>query len=115
MDIRQSCYVKIINSKDNSSYDVGPFQNSGSLIFSENKTAIDWIYKQLGLIKTMQPDAMLIKHRWIYKQDDATRASADIKVELGDFIFEIFNLESVDYKNVVCELIEDQNTMPSWV
>lgn len=41
-------YVRV-SENNGSSYDVGPFEVSGGLRFSEG--AIDWIYKQIGILK----------------------------------------------------------------
>ncbi|MDN0106256.1 hypothetical protein QVN76_05050 [Yersinia rochesterensis] len=107
----QNCYVKVTNNSKNEFYDVGPFINSGSQLFSESECAINWIYKQIGLIKVEYPEANLVKHRWCYLKDDFTGPFADIKVEISDFTFEIFTLVDYKYHNVISELV-DENHIP---
>jgi len=110
----QNCYVKVTNTLKNEFYDVGPFINSGNDQFYDSHSAINWIYKQVGLIKVNTPDANLTKHRWDYSRDELGN-SADIKIEISDFIFEIFNLISQDSHNVINELLVENKIPPGFI
>lgn len=110
----KKCYVKVINNINNESYDVGPFIYSGNDSFSESESAIDWIYKQIGLIKVNNPDATLVKHRWNYKNDDFMGISADVKIEIDGFIFEIFELVDQRIQYVINESVEENNIPPGF-
>ncbi|MDT7849435.1 hypothetical protein Q9292_07420 [Methylophilus sp. VKM B-3414] len=110
MEITKNYSYVHVTSSAGESYDVGPFEVSGALRFSDSDAAIDWIYKQIGLIKIQHPDASLIKHRWKYSQKSGgifgEDAVVDIKVEIAEFFFEIHPLKTPKYANVIDELIE---------
>jgi hypothetical protein len=98
-----------VSVADGSAYDVGPFEASGGA-FRMADSAIDWVYKQIGLLKSKYPDAILIKHRWNYKAEGrgpfGDEAIVDIRVEIAGFTFEIVPLRTPKYTNVIEELIE---------
>jgi hypothetical protein len=108
MEITKNLSYVHVTSSAGESYDVGPFEVSGGLRFGDG--AIDWIYKQIGLIKTQHPDASLIKHRWNYSEKSGglfgESAIVDIKVEIAGFFFEIHPLKTPKYAQVIDELIE---------
>lgn len=106
------CYVKVFDGNNGKGYDIGPFANSGNDLFSSNDSAINWIYKQIGLIKVNHPDTPLIKHKWLYMKDEFLDVSADVKVEIQNITFEIFNLISPSH-NVIDELTSCE--YPDWV
>lgn len=112
MESAKNHFYVHVSLNDGSSYDVGPFEVSGGLRFSDG--AIDWIYKQVGLLKSKFPDASLIKHRWNYIEKGngifGDEAIVDIKVEIAGFTFEIVPLKHPRYANVVSELIEPRLT-----
>jgi|GEM_PF-3927979 len=110
-----STFFVHVSIADGSAYDVGPFDVAGGLRSSDG--AIDWVYKQIGLLKSHFPEAILIKHRWNYKETGFTlladKTTVDIKVEIGGFTFEILPLgrEIVPLRqskttDVIAELIE---------
>lgn len=109
-----NCYVKVNNKTKDESYDVGPFIESGNEKFSDSESAINWIYKQIGLIKVINPDAILIKHKWNYLKDDFMGPSADIKVEIAEFTFEIFSLKDPRNHDVISEEFEENNIPPGF-
>jgi len=112
--MKMSCYVKVHNAKEQKIYDVGPFDYSGNQAFLEtSNSAINWIYKQIGIIKTHHPEAPLIKHKWSYTLDEFLGAEAEVKVEIHDISFEIFILTSPDTHNVANENMN--HAYPSWV
>lgn len=100
-------YVHVSESNE-FSYDVGPFEVSGGQRFCEG--AIDWVYKQIGILKSKFPESVLVKHRWNYKEQGAgvfgDEAVVDIKVELAGYSFEIVALKHPGCFNVVEEEIE---------
>lgn len=108
METTKNHFYVQVSTDDGSSYNVGPFDVSGGLRFSDG--AIDWIYKQIGLLKSKFPDASLIKHHWDYKEKEAgvfgDEAVVDVKVEIAGFTFEIIPLKHPKYTNVIEELIE---------
>ncbi|UNX69476.1 hypothetical protein [Klebsiella aerogenes] len=106
-------YVRVYNGNPDESYDVGPFGYGGNESAFHTPSAMNWIYKQIGIIKTKHPDSPLIKHRWSYIQDDFLGPKIDIKVEIHNIIFETFNLVSPEIHNV----IDEQTTYeyPDWV
>lgn len=109
MEITKNHSYVHVTSNTGESYDVGPFEVSGGLRFSDG--AIDWVYKQIGLIKTHNPDASLIKHRWNYSEKTdgifgGENTIVDIKVEIAGFFFETHPLKSQKYMQVIDELIE---------
>ena len=106
------CYVRVYNGNTEKTYDVGPFEYSGNEAAFHTASAINWIYKQIGIIKTIYPDSPLIKHKWSYIKDDFLGPKADVIVEINNIIFETFNLLSSDMHNV----IDEQTTYeyPDW-
>ena len=98
----EKCFVKVSNNSNHTFYEVGPFEYSGNQIFNESNSAINWIYKQIGIIKTQSNDAELIKHKWNYNKNDF-ESTAEIKVEIGNFIFETVILIDPQYHNVINE------------
>ncbi|VUF53814.1 hypothetical protein HYP22_gp42 [Escherichia phage ESSI2_ev015] len=107
-----NCYVRVLDNNTKRVYDVGPFINSGNEAFSGADSAINWIYKQIGLVKIQYPESTLIKHKWDYVKDDFYGPTADVKVEISNFIFEIFKLLPADTQNVINEQITDN--LPTW-
>ena len=113
MEFTKNHFYVRVSENNESSYDVGPFEVSGGLRFSEG--AIDWIYKQIGILKSKFPESVLIKHRWNYKEKGAgvfgDEAVVDIKVEIAGFSFEIVPLKHPSYANVIEEQIEPHPTV----
>lgn len=108
------CYVKVCDENTHKTYDVGPFDYSGNEFFLQtSNSAINWIYKQIGIIKTQHPEAHLIKHKWTYIIDELCGAEAEVKVEIQNILFEIFILISPDTHNVTNENISHK--YPDWV
>lgn len=107
-----NCYVRVTNNTKQEYYDIGPFSHSGNEPFSELESAINWVYRQIGLIKVQTPDAKLIKHRWNYDAETFFGSKADIYVEIGDFAFEIINLIDSKYYNVIEELFTQPDISP---
>lgn len=113
MELTKKHFYVHVSGNNETSYDVGPFENSGGIRFSEG--AIDWIYKQIGILKSKFPESVLIKHRWNYKAKGAgvfgEEAVVDIKVEIAGFSFEIVPLKNPSYANVIEEQIEPAPTV----
>lgn len=111
--MKNHCYIRVYDGNVNKIYDVGPFDYSGNEPFFQTESAINWIYKQIGLIKTKYPDSPLIKHKWCYVKDDFSGSKVDIRVEINNIMFETFNLLSPETHNV----IDEQTTYeyPDWV
>lgn len=107
------CFVRVLDKNSDSIYDVGPFSHSGNEAFCKSESAINWIYKQIGIIKTQYPDSSLIKHNWSYIKDDFFGPKADVKVEIQNIVFETYNLLSPDTHNVINEQTTDE--YPAWV
>ena len=111
MELTKKHFYVHVSENNETSYDVGPFEVSGGLRFSEG--AIDWIYKQIGILKSKFPDSVLIKHRWNYKEKGAgvfgDEAVVDIKVEIAGFSLEIVPLKHPGYANVIEEQIEPRS------
>lgn len=107
------CYVRVCNGNTNESYDVGPFDYSGNDSAFHTPSAMNWIYKQIGIIQTKNPESPLIKHKWSYVKDDFFGPKADVKVEVNNITFEIFTLVQPDIHNVVEE--HTTNDYPNWV
>lgn len=107
------CYVKVLNKNNDESYDVGPFDFSGNELASNAASAINWIYKQIGIIKTRNPESPLIKHTWSYVRDEFLGPKANIKIEIDNIIFEIFSLVAPDRHNVIDE--QTTQELPHWV
>ncbi len=80
---------------DGVAFEVGPFDLAGGLRGSGS--AMDWLYRQLGLLMTHFPDARLIKHRWEYRESGfcllADQTFVDVKLELAGFVFELLPIE----------------------
>ncbi|HBL7013942.1 hypothetical protein [Serratia marcescens] len=106
----QHCYVRVNNNIKNETYDVGPFNYSGNESCFESDSAISWIYKQIGLIKIQNPEAVLIKHRWNYTNDSFWGVKADVLIEIDCFSFEIINLAYYKHHDVLSELITQIGT-----
>jgi len=84
----QKCYVKVYDGNTQNTYDVGPFDYSGNQVYiPTNNSAINWIYKQIGIVKTQHPEAPLIKHKWSYITDDFLDSEAHVKVEINNILF----------------------------
>lgn len=110
----QKCYVKVYDGNTQKTYDVGPFDYSGNQVYTPaNNSAINWIYKQIGIVKTQHPEAHLIKHKWSYITDAFLDSEAEVKVEINNILFEIFILTSPDTKNVINEKMHHEH--PEWV
>ncbi|GEM_PF-3488494 len=107
------CYVRVHNGNTNESYDVGPFDYSGNESAFHTPSAINWIYKQIGIIKTKNPESPLIKHKWTYVKDDFFGPKADVKVEVNNITFETYTLVPPDRHNVVAE--HTTYDYPDWV
>lgn len=103
-------YVKV-NAPDGGEYYVGPFEDAGDS-FSYGSAAIDWLYRQIGLLKTAYPDAKLVKHKWRYqeKAHGFDRPVVEVSVEIADFFFEIRELRAPSFTNVIQEVIESKST-----
>ena len=103
-----------VTSSNCESYDVGPFEVSGGLAFDNG--AIDWIYKQIGLIKIQHPEAVLIKHQWNYKEKSndifGEEAVVEVNIEIAGFSFVIHQLKTAKYTQVIDELIERDKSKP---
>ncbi len=69
MQLSKNHFYVHVSKNNEVSFDVGPFEVSGGVRFCEG--AIDWIYKQIGILKSQFPDAVLIRHRWDYKEQGA--------------------------------------------
>lgn len=102
-EYKDHSYVRVLSPEG--AYDVGPFEFSGGNRWSDG--AVDWLYKQIGLLKTKFIDASLVKHRWNYQEGDFLQvATVDIKVEIAGYTFEILPLKNPKYADVVQEDIE---------
>lgn len=108
MELTKSHFYVHVSENGRDSYDVGPFEVSGGRRFSDG--AIDWIYKQIGILKSKFPESILKKHRWNYKEESSDifgdEAVVDISVEIAGFSFEIVPLKNPHYANVIEEQIE---------
>jgi len=115
MELSENHYYVHVTTEGCASYDVGPFDVSGGPRFSDG--AIDWIYKQIGLLKSKYPNAELIKHKWDYRNSGSgflgEEAVVDINVEIAGFTFEIVPLKSPSSSRVIDELIESEPTVQS--
>ena len=113
MELKKNYFYVHVSENIETSYDVGPFEVSGGRRFSQG--AIDWIYKQIGILKSKFPESVLIKHRWNYKEMGAgvfgDEAVVEIKVEIAWFSFEIVPLKHPGYANVIEEQIEPRPTV----
>ena len=100
-------YYVQVSEPSGSKYDVGPFAEAGDS-FSYGKAAIDWIYRQIGLLKTAHPDAELVKHKWHYRERDNgfSDPAVEIEIELAGFKLEIKALKPPSFQNVIEERIE---------
>jgi hypothetical protein len=76
------CYVHV-STPSGEEYDVGPFDDVKRFIPGEETTAIDWIYKQIGMIVVADPDSRLIKHSWSCPEKESYRTEPNCKVRLG--------------------------------
>jgi hypothetical protein len=96
------------------SYDVGPFDSLNGK-FSEKLGAMEWLYQQIGLLKTHYPTEELRKESWKYQKKEGFFEDyiAKIMVHLANYSFEIFPLKPATFANVVDELIEEKN-LPEW-
>jgi hypothetical protein len=95
------------------SYDVGPFDTLDGE-FSDTLGAMEWLYQQIGLLKTHYPTEELKKEHWKYQKKDVfTDDIAKIKVHLATYSFEIFPLKPANYAQVVNELV-DEKKLPEW-
>ena len=105
-NIKTNYYVHVTEASGGS-YDVGPFEESGDG-FTHGKAAIDWLYRQIGLIKTSFPKEELVKHKWHYKEAKDMFASpiVEIEVEIAGYKLSIKSLNHPAYKNVIDEVIE---------
>ena len=83
--------------------------------FADVDAVFNWIYRQVGILKTHHPDEPLRKIRWRYVKNVGFLENpvADVKVELGQFGFEVFVLRPPQYTNVVEELVESR-ALPEW-
>ena len=90
-------------------YSVGPFEINDGFAESSKSEAVNWIYKQIGIIKTIYPDSQLIKHRWDYGVDQSAfvlERKVDIKVEILGYFFEVVSLKLPNSTNVIQEEFE---------
>lgn len=108
MELAKDFFYVHVSVENEVGYDVGPFDISGGCRFSDG--AIDWIYKQIGILKSKFPESVLVKHRWNYKAKGAgvfgNEAVVDIKVELAGFTFEIVPLKTPTHTNVIEEQVD---------
>jgi len=105
-DTKTHYYVHVIEPSGDD-YDVGPFEESGHG-FTYGKAAIDYLYRQIGLLKTAYPEDKLIKHMWHYKEakDAFANPLVEIDVEIAKYRLSIKSLNPPAYKNVIDEIIE---------
>lgn len=103
-------YVKV-NNPAGDEYYVGPFEEAGDS-FSFGRAAIDWLYRQIGLLKTANPDAKLVKNKWHYQERASgfERPVVEVSVEIANFNFEIKELRPPAFTNVIQEVIESKGT-----
>lgn len=105
-------YVRVSHSDENGtvSYDVGPFSTGSHPTIS--KSAISWIYQQIGLIKLKFPQAELVKHGWDYTEIKGKELFSDvysritdldinIKIEIAGYEFTMFVLYGPEGVTVV--------------
>jgi len=94
--------------------DVGPFDRVTQGI-GDTIGALDWIYHQIGLLKTHYPKQELKKELWKYQKskDVCSEPEVKIKLNIAEFSFELFKLSKPQFSNVVGELIEEPE-LPKW-
>lgn len=102
MDSAGTYYFVNVQEPDGKQYDVGPFPE-GIDPFKHGSAAIDWIYRQVGILKVNEPNESLIKHEWYYKERDSGFSNPEVrvKVEISGYLFEIHELQSPSFKNVI--------------
>lgn len=103
-------YVKI-NKPDNSEHYIGPFKEEHDS-FSYARPVIDWIYRQVGLLKIANPSAELIKHKWHYQEQNGgfDPPIVEIALEVAGYHMEIKTLQPFDSYNIITEYIETKPT-----
>ncbi|OOC49849.1 hypothetical protein B0684_04030 [Thioalkalivibrio versutus] len=82
-------------------YYVGPFAESGGG-FSVGRSAIDWVYKQVGVIMVADPNAELVKHRWHVKENENffDGPTVDVVVEIAGYCMEVKSLRPPAFTNI---------------
>lgn len=106
MEDSKTHYYVQVNEPDSSEYYVGPFEEGGDS-FSHGRAAIDWVYRQVGLLKVAYPDAQLIKDKWHYQEsahgfEDPT---VEVALVIAGYRMEIKILHPPAFKNLIQEEI----------
>ncbi|WP_038051358.1 hypothetical protein [Thioalkalivibrio sp. ALJ1] len=114
MEDSKTHYYVEVNEPEGGEYYVGPFGEAGDS-FSHGRAAIDWVYRQVGLLKVANPDAELVKHRWHYQEsehgfDDPT---VEIAVEIAGYRMEIKSLRPPAFCNVIEEPVQRKSAVES--
>jgi hypothetical protein len=93
-------FVKVTTAEE--SYYAGPFAHAKA-DFANGDSAIDWIYRQIGILKAANPDSHLVKHAWEFIERDGGffDARPNIRVEVGSIVMEVLTLASPGYTNVL--------------
>ena len=109
MELAKIHFIGRVGKANGESIDVGPFESQSEFLFERNG-AIDWIYLQIGMLKTRFHDAVLVKHRWNYREGGTAlfshTAVVDVKVEIAGFTFETVQLKAPNFAHVVEQVIE---------
>jgi len=110
-----ACYVRI-TPPHGATYAVGPFASAGGIYCRDS--AMAWIYRQIGLLKTHFPETPLHKLRWIYRESgfslQADATEVDIAVSIAGYTLEVGTVEAPagcpvrapEHGDLVDELIE---------
>jgi hypothetical protein len=98
-------YVRVVSA--DGTYDVGPFSESG-IDFSRENSAVGWICKQIGFLKTQNESAQLIKHKWAAVQEESGffPPVVEVKAEIAGFVFEVFEMKPPESTSVIETTLE---------
>jgi hypothetical protein len=96
------CYVHVI-TPSGEEYDVGPFDDAKRFLPSEETTAVDWLYQQIGMIVVSDPDARLTKHSWSCPEKESllTGSNCTVRLEIAGFIMEVRPIKNPAWASLV--------------
>lgn len=99
-------YYVHVTEPEGSEYDIGPFDDVLGFI-SNDDTAIEWIYKQIGMLKIVTDSSELIKHKWNYTRPESSFADpiVEIDVEMCGYRLVVKTLNAPD-NNLVTESLD---------